>query len=130
MAQRLTRGGRGQGHGPVVGEGARLKLHVLLPSLHLHLPLKEHGSGLQTELRRKKHLGRKSLRHEGDARSEQGCGPRGGASSRALETQGLNGGLAGGGPATGSRGSRAGKQVRGRLGHGGQGGAGAPAGRG
>ena len=128
MAQRLTRGERGQGHGPVVGEGARLKLHVLLPGLHLYLPLKERRSGLQTELRRKKHQGRKSLRHEGEARSAQGCVPRGGASSRALETRGRNGGLAGGGRATGSRGSRAGKQVRGQRGHGGRGGAGAPAG--
>lgn len=55
-AQLLTRGGRGQGHGPVVREGTCLKLHVLLPGLHLHLPLEEHRIRVTNSLRRKAQL--------------------------------------------------------------------------
>lgn len=67
-AQLLTRGGRGQGHGPVVGEGTCLKLHVLLPGLHLHLPLEEHRVRVTNSLRRKAQLRGKKDKAKGEGR--------------------------------------------------------------
>lgn len=68
-AQLLTRGGRGQGHGPVVGEGACLKLHVLLPGLHLHLPLEGHRVRVTNRLEKESSTeGEKRTRQEGEVR--------------------------------------------------------------